>query len=73
MLEKIIEILSEYTEADKEHITAESSLAADLELSSLDIMSVVLAFEEEFGIEIPDQVIKDFTTVGDLAEYLETK
>jgi acyl carrier protein len=43
---------------------------ADLGLSSLDVINVVVAFEDEFGIEIPDQIIKDLTTVGDIVRYL---
>jgi acyl carrier protein len=70
MLEKVIKILAEYTEADVSSITEESRLVADLGLSSLDVINVVVAFEDEFGIEIPDQIIKDLTTVGDIVRYL---
>lgn len=73
MLEKVIEILSEYTEVKKDCIKEESSLVNDLGLSSLDVISVVVAFEDEFDIEIPDQCIKDLVTVGDVVKYLETK
>jgi acyl carrier protein len=51
MLEKVIKILAEYTEADVSSITEESRLVADLGLSSLDVINVVVAFEDEFGIE----------------------
>lgn len=44
---------------------------ADLGLSSLDVISVVVAFEDEFGIEIPDEKIYEFATVGDIVGYLE--
>lgn len=71
MLQKVIEILSGYTELGRDKIKAESALVADLGLSSLDVINVVVAFEDEFDIEIPDQVIKDLTTVGDVVEYLE--
>ena len=71
MLEKIIEILSEFTLVDKSAITRDSGLINDLELSSLDVINLVVAFEDEFGIEIPDSNIKELVTVGDIEEYLE--
>lgn len=71
MKEKVIEILTEYTETKAENITEESSLAADLGLSSLDVMNVVMAFEEAFDIEIPDEDIWELTAVGDIVRYLE--
>lgn len=73
MLEKVIEILSEYTEISKDNIKMESGLVNDLGLSSLDVINVVVAFEDEFDIEIPDQIIKDLVTVGDVVNYLETE
>lgn len=71
MIEKVIDILVEFTEVDREKITKESALVKDLELNSLDVINVVVAFEEEFDIEIPDTKIKDLVTVGDIMEYLE--
>lgn len=71
MLEKVINILAEVTGLEKSKISAQSGLIADLELNSLDIVNAVMAFEEEFNIEIPDHKIKDFGTVQDIAEYLE--
>lgn len=71
MLEKVIDILSEYTQKDSKEISVQSQLIADLELSSLDVINVVIAFEDEFGIEIPDEQIYEFVTVGDIVEYLE--
>ena len=71
MLEKVIEILSEFTVLEKNKICEQSSLVVDLELNSLDVINVMVAFEEEFDIEIPDQKIKDLVTVGDITKYLE--
>jgi acyl carrier protein len=71
MLEKVIEILSEFTALEKDKITEESALIADLGLNSLDVINVVVAFEEEFDIDIPDKAIKSFSTVGDIVKYLE--
>ncbi len=52
-------------------MTEKSSLTVDLGLSSLDVVNVVVAFEEEFDIEIPDEKIRELTTIGDVVEYLE--
>ncbi len=71
MWERVIRILTEYTEVQGDKIAADSSLTADLGLSSLDVIDVVMAFEEEFGIEIPDEDIREFATVGDIENYLK--
>lgn len=71
MLEKVIDIISEFTMLEKEKITEESSLVNDLGLNSMDVINVVVAFEEEFNVEIPDSKIKELVTVGDIEEYLE--
>lgn len=71
MIEKIIDILADFTTLEKDMITEKTSLVTDLGLSSLDVINVVVAFEDEFDIEIPDQKIKELVTVGDIVEYLE--
>ena len=71
MIEKVIDILVNFTTLEKKMITEKSSLVTDLGLSSLDVINVVVAFEDEFDIEIPDQKIKELVTVGDIVEYLE--
>ncbi len=69
MYEKVVKILMEYVEVKT--IRPESALIGDLGLSSLDVVNVVVAFEDEFGIEIPDRVIPDFITVADIVKSLE--
>lgn len=71
MFEKVAGILRECMEKDVAEITEDMDLVADLGLSSLDVMDAALAFEEEFGVEIPDDRIMEFKTVGDIVEYLE--
>lgn len=70
MFERTVKILSEFVKSDVE-IKPESSLVADLGLSSLDIVDLIVSFEDEFDIEIPDQIIPSLTTVQDIADYLE--
>lgn len=73
MIEKVIEILSEFTEMKPEQMTCDTKLVADMGLNSLDVVNVVVAFEEEFDIEIPDKSIKEFQTIGNIADYLEKR
>ncbi len=72
MLEKVVEILSELTGIEAKEIKKDSKLIADLELNSLDVVNMVVTFEEKFDIEIPEQKIKDFVTVEDIVQYLES-
>lgn len=70
MFDKVVQILGDYTDFPTEKMNESTHLVNDLGLNSLDVMNVVVAFEDEFGIEIPDRVISDFHTVGDIALYL---
>ena len=54
-------------------VTAEASFVDDLGADSLDTVELVMAFEEEFGIEIPDEDAEKMETVGDAVAYLEGK
>lgn len=71
MLERVKEILSGYTEVSSSEITLKTDLVTDLDLNSLDVVNIVIAFEDEFGLEIPDRVIGSLTTVEDIVRYLE--
>lgn len=72
MIEKVIEILSEFTKMKTEQMNRDTKLVADMGLNSFDVVNVVVAFEEEFDIEIPDRAIRDLQTVGNIADYLES-
>ena len=71
MLEKVKEILQNYTELLASEITLETDLVKDLDLNSLDVVNIVVTFEDEFDIEIPDRVISSLTKVVDIVKYLE--
>lgn len=73
MREKVIDILMNYTENEPEEITGETDLQADLGLNSLDVMSIIVEFEDTFGIKIPDEDITGLMTVGDIEAYLAAK
>ena len=70
MLEKIINIICEYSGVEKEKVSKESKLIKDIGLSSFDVTELVCKFEEEFDIEIPDRKISTFQTIEDIFEFI---
>ena len=72
MFEKIRTIISEQLSIDDvDTITLDTSLTEDLEADSLDAVEVIMALEDEFGIEIPDEEAEHFKTVGDICKFIE--
>ena len=69
MYERVVGVLGDFV--DSSVIKEDSALVDDLGLSSLDVINIVAAFEDEFGIEVPDRVIPTLRTVKDITEYLE--
>lgn len=70
MFNKVIDILSGFAAFDRDNVNEHTRLAADMGLSSLDVVNIVVAFEDEFDIEIPDELIPTFTTIGTIVDYL---
>ena len=70
IMEQITEILVETFSLEPEEVTADARLEADLGINSLELADLILLCEEKFDIEIGDDVIHKFITVGDVAEYL---
>ncbi|RHQ59596.1 acyl carrier protein [Blautia sp. AF25-12LB] len=73
MLEKMREIIAEQLNCDGETIGLDTSFKDDLGADSLDLFELVMALEEEYGLEIPAEELSDVETVGDIIEYLKTK
>ena len=71
MFEKVRDIIVANLSCDTESVTMEASLTEDLELDSLDAVDLNAALEEELGVAMPDEVLKDVQTVGDIVRYLE--
>ncbi|MFH1875600.1 MAG: acyl carrier protein [Candidatus Omnitrophota bacterium] len=71
--ERVKEIIAEQLGVKKEEIKPESSFIDDLGADSLDTVEVVMALEEEFGIEIPDEDAEKITTVGEAIKYIDDK
>lgn len=72
MLEKIKELVAENLGVDAENIKEESSFKEDLGADSLDLFELVMALEEEYGIEIPTEDLEQIATVGDVISYIES-
>ncbi len=71
--EKVIQIVSEQLSVPKEEITRASKFVDDLKADSLDVVELVMAFEDEFGLTIPDDDYEKIQTVGDAIEYIDNK
>jgi len=71
--ERVKEIIVEQLGVDASEVTAEASFIDDLGADSLDTVELVMAFEEEFGLEIPDEEAEKLTTVGDALNYVHEK
>ena len=70
VFEKVKKIVIEHLDADADKVTVEASFIDDLGADSLDTVELVMAFEEEFGIEIPDDAAEKIQTVGDAVTYI---
>ncbi|MDD5084886.1 MAG: acyl carrier protein [Candidatus Omnitrophica bacterium] len=71
--DKVREIIVEQLGVKPEEVTPEASFVDDLGADSLDTVELVMAFEEEFGVEIPDEDAEKIRNVGDAIKYLQEK
>ena len=70
---RVKEIIAQELGVEQEKVTDDASFVEDLGADSLDTVELVMAFEEEFGIEIPDEDAEQMQTVGEAIAYLEKK
>jgi len=73
VFEKVKEIIVEQLGVDEEEVTLQASFVDDLGADSLDIVELVMALEEEFDMEIPDEDAEKIVTVGDAVNYIKEK
>lgn len=71
--EKVIGIVSEQLSVPKEDVKLESSFVDDLKADSLDVVELVMEFEDEFGVTIPDEDYEKIKTVKDAIAYIREK
>ena len=73
MFTKVQEVIAEQLGTDESEIKPESSFKDDLGADSLDLFELVMALEEEYGIEIPSEDLESITTVQQIMDYLKDK
>lgn len=71
ILERVKKVVVEQLSVEESEVTATASFTADLGADSLDTVELVMAFEEEFGIEIPDEEAEKIATVNDAVSFIE--
>ena len=73
MLEKMSKMIAEQLNCDASEITSETSFKDDLGADSLDLFELVMAIEDEFGVEIPSEDLEKLTTIQSVMDYLKEK
>ena len=73
VFDKVKELIAEQLDVDADTVTVTSNIQDDLGADSLDVVDLVMSFEEEFDIEIPDDQVEKIKTVGDIVKFIEEK
>ncbi|MEE2567183.1 acyl carrier protein [Hyphobacterium marinum] len=73
VMNRVKKIVVEHLDVEEEKVTADASFIDDLGADSLDNVELVMAFEEEFDIEIPDDAAEHINKVGDAVKFIEEK
>lgn len=73
VFDKVKELISEQLDVKGDDITEASSIQDDLGADSLDVVDLVMALEDEFEIEIPEDQVENIKTVGDIVKFIEDK
>ena len=71
VFERIREIICDQLDLEEDKVTMDSDIMEDFEADSLDDVDLVMSIEDEFGLEVPDDQIENFRTVGDVVRYIE--
>ncbi|MBE6837139.1 MAG: acyl carrier protein [Ruminococcus sp.] len=71
VFDKVKAIIVDQLDVDEDKVTLEASITEDLGADSLDVVDLVMSFEDEFGIEIPDDEVENVKTVGDIVKIIE--
>lgn len=72
MEEKVIELIADKLGKKPSQITLNSKLVEDLGADSLDVIELVMAFEDEFGVALPDEEVQKMVTVGDVIKHINS-
>lgn len=71
MFEKVRDIICDQLELEEDAVTMDSVLLDDLGADSIDLVDLVMSFEDEFDMEISDEALESIKTVGDIVKYIE--
>lgn len=71
VFDKVVQILADQLSVDPDKITTESLLEEDLDADSLDAIDIVMSIEDEFEVEVPDEVIANMKSVADIVNFIE--
>lgn len=71
VFEKVKSIIMDQLDVEEDKVTLDAVIQDDLGADSLDIVDLVMSFEEEFDTEIPDDQVENIKTVGDIVKYIE--
>ena len=71
IFDEIKDIIIDQLQVEESEVTMDTNLMKDLSADSLDAVEIIMAIEEEYGIEIPDEDAETFQTIGDLVKYVE--
>ena len=71
VFERIREIICDQLDLEEDKVIMDSDIMEDFEADSLDVVDLVMSIEDEFGLEVPDDQIENFRTVGDVVRYIE--
>ena len=71
IFEKVRKIICDQWDLEEDDVTPETLLEDDLEADSLDLVDLVMSFEDEFQIEVPYEDVENIKTVGDIVKYIE--
>ena len=73
VFDKVKELISEQLDVKADDITEASNIQDDLGADSLDVVDLVMALEDEFDVEIPEDQVENIKTVGDIVKFIEDK
>ena len=73
VFDKVKKIIVDQLDVEEDKVTEAASITDDLGADSIDVVDLVMSFEEEFDIEIPDDQVEKIKTVGDIVKFIEEK
>ena len=71
IFDKVKDLVVDQLDADEDKVTLDANIQDDLGADSLDVVDLVMAIEDEFSIEIPEDQVENIKTIGDIVKYIE--